>query len=369
MWDEVPFVCEERVEGASLEGYHREFNKGSWERWGSRILPGPTLGLESGGECVGTLFRISEEEFDLALQTLQTREGESFKPVSLNVVAGDREVEATVFVNKESRKTYIGRIPIETRAQMMREAKGTAGRCLDYVRKIAQRLREFGIEDSHLDQIMNLLENMPELLDDNQDYLKLGGVEKDLGLAQKKYSEEYRGRGERYLRRTLGHDLVLFKQYSSEEQVDYWLFKRPHNSRSHERPSGNEQVVQEFDIELSGVRVAGRATFLFLEFDSVYLYHIEVDKPFRRKGLATWLTKFHIDGYHPGHSYRSVMAEARTPESKEFSKKLGMVKTGEDLEFDYWYMRLDSPRKLKFPEDCRLETFAERIEGIAPSVL
>ncbi|MCK4456286.1 MAG: gamma-glutamylcyclotransferase [Thermoplasmata archaeon] len=368
MWDEVPFRFEERTDGAILKGYHREFNKGSWKRWGTRILPGPTLGLEEGGECVGTLFEVSEDEVPHAVEALKEREGPSFIEEPLDVVAGNKRVKATVLVNRKDRKTYIGDVPVETRVLMIREAKGTAGRCLDYVRNLTEKLDELGIVDSYVRRIVGLLESIPHASICKRGDLLLESFTNGSGPAYEEYQEEFRGREEKYLRVVLRSDLILFKHYFSECQVDYWLYRCAHSSEDCGGSFPREDLVEWIDSELERVKEVGHATSLFREDNSICLAHTEVDPVFRRRGVATWLTKFHIDYYYPGQSYHSVWAEARTDESKRFSEKIGLVRVGEDPGFGHWYMRLDPPRRLSFSTDCTVEALSERIKNITPRI-
>jgi len=62
MW-KPGFEYTARHDHATLQGFHREFNVQSIHRWGSKEKPGATLGLEKGGECIGILYEVTEENF------------------------------------------------------------------------------------------------------------------------------------------------------------------------------------------------------------------------------------------------------------------------------------------------------------------
>jgi cation transport protein ChaC len=158
MWDNwaEPYDAA-RVDGAVLRGYRRSFNKASIMNWGSRTHPAPTLGLEpdTGANCIGTAFEISDDRSHDVLSVLRTREGRSFSLEKLVVQLPDnREVHAHVPINTRTGPTYLGSLLIADRATMARIARGSSGTCVDYVRNLAAKLAELGIDDCDVTEFL-----------------------------------------------------------------------------------------------------------------------------------------------------------------------------------------------------------------------
>lgn len=163
MWDawETTFAGA-RTDGAVLRGYRRSFNKKSVSNWGTSTAPGPTLGLEPGenAECIGTAFEIPDAKRAAVMKMLKQREGPSFTLRELPARLPDgRDIQAIAPVNDRTETTYIGAIPIKTRAVMARAAKGTKGNCADYVRNISKKLGELGIADAEVAEFLAVMDS------------------------------------------------------------------------------------------------------------------------------------------------------------------------------------------------------------------
>lgn len=159
MWDDWQDEFDgKRIERARLVGYHRSFNKASTRNWGTRASPGPTLGLEadSGSECIGCAFDIPDDRADQAKRALLDREGPSFelKEVDVHLPGGDT-ISAIAPVNTAT--TYIGRVPLQERAKMVRAAQGRDGSAVEYVRNVRRHLLELGIEDPHVEALWTIM--------------------------------------------------------------------------------------------------------------------------------------------------------------------------------------------------------------------
>jgi cation transport protein ChaC len=156
MWDGWETALQgTRTDHAVLSGYRRSFNKKSTERWGTPNRPGPTLGLEPDGaaHCTGTAFEFPEARRAAVLDTLRSREGESFTLPELSVTLPDgRTVQAVTPVNDRSKRTYIGKASLGDRVAMARVAEGGAGKCIDYVLNIRARLQALGIADAAVEE-------------------------------------------------------------------------------------------------------------------------------------------------------------------------------------------------------------------------
>jgi cation transport protein ChaC len=161
IWDgwETAFRCTDKVI-ATLYGYRRDFNKASVRNWGSKSIPGPTLGLEASAsaKCVGMAFNFPDEEQGCILKELRAREGGSFtlpkKDVSLT---SGVIVRAVVPINDPSKSTYLGNRTFKERARLAAIATGSSGRCVDYVKTIRDKLEVLGIHDPGVEEFWKLV--------------------------------------------------------------------------------------------------------------------------------------------------------------------------------------------------------------------
>lgn len=159
-WDgwETEFGCLRRVV-AELAGFRRSFNKASVKNWGSRDRPCPTLNLvtDPSGSCKGVAFEFPEEQRQAVIDYLDEREGKGFRllPLEIRLESGDR-VGAIVPIY--AGKNVLSGRPVGELAAMARAAEGCSGRCADYVRSIAAKLAELGIDDPDVDAFRRALE-------------------------------------------------------------------------------------------------------------------------------------------------------------------------------------------------------------------
>jgi glutathione-specific gamma-glutamylcyclotransferase len=150
MWDgwEARWSCL-RQSVATLHGYSRAFNKPSVRNWGSSAAPCPTLNVEKheGGVCVGVAFQFSDDLREAVLGYLGRREGEGFSFPKLDVLLEDG-IQKEAYVAVYEGKDLIQMGGSGEKAALARCAVGRRGSCVDYVRGVAERLAELGIEDS-----------------------------------------------------------------------------------------------------------------------------------------------------------------------------------------------------------------------------
>lgn len=163
MWDSWENnYAGKKHESAVLWGFSRSFNKKSVRNWGTETQPGVTLGLESafGAMCTGTAFEFDDKYHDLILEKLRLREGPSFHLNEMEVVLPDgRHISAVTAVNDTKAETYIGSLPLQDRTRMVRIAAGRDGRCLDYVIKIRNKLKELDVNDQAVEEFFQELWN------------------------------------------------------------------------------------------------------------------------------------------------------------------------------------------------------------------
>jgi cation transport protein ChaC len=156
MWD--PFFPYLRRERAVLPGYHRAFVMAFARTWGRSDAPCVVLGLEQGGTCEGVAYEVETGRLPVIEEQLRAFEGEAFEVTRTRILLEDEEVEATVALSRPSHPDYLGGIPEATRAMMVHHARGTDASCLEYVRKSAESLGRWGIEDRGVLQFLRQVE-------------------------------------------------------------------------------------------------------------------------------------------------------------------------------------------------------------------
>lgn len=154
---EKDFSCIQRVK-AELKGYRRVFNKASVSNWGTRDCPCPTLNLvfEANACCIGIAFEFSEEKRREVEAYLAQREGKGFNLSVVEVVAeGSGAVEASVSLY--AGKNIIRSLDMHATFKLVSYAKGSSGKCTDYVVDVYEQLKKLDINDPAVTEMRNLL--------------------------------------------------------------------------------------------------------------------------------------------------------------------------------------------------------------------
>ncbi|MCL6306936.1 gamma-glutamylcyclotransferase [Pseudomonas syringae] len=154
---EKDFFCIQRVK-AELKGYRRVFNKASVSNWGTRDCPCPTLNLvfEANASCVGIAFEFSEEMRDEVEAYLARREGKNFNLSVVEVVAeGSGAVEA--LVSLYAGRNIIRTLDMQETFKLVSYAKGSSGKCTDYVVDVYEQLKKLDINDPAVTKVRKLL--------------------------------------------------------------------------------------------------------------------------------------------------------------------------------------------------------------------
>jgi len=172
MWDgwEQSWGCKSKTK-ATLKGLRRSFNKLSVKNWGTKNRPGLTLNLEpddAGSCCEGVLFEFPLEKSDEVMSYLKGREGKGFEYREATVETEDG-TSTTAFVPFYVGKNIIAEKDIDKLAEIVRIAEGESGTCIDYVRGIAQKLEEMGIEDLAVKDLKERLDGMTAYSDTTEE--------------------------------------------------------------------------------------------------------------------------------------------------------------------------------------------------------
>ncbi len=140
---------------ARLSGYARAFALSSLRYRGTPESPGLVLGLDwrPEGACEGVAYRVCPTRDAPVRDYLHEREMamRSYIEVVLPIeIADGRRVEALAYVLDRTHRQYVGRLPIETQAEIIARAVGPAGPNTDYLHNTVEHLIELGIEDPEL---------------------------------------------------------------------------------------------------------------------------------------------------------------------------------------------------------------------------
>jgi len=151
---------------AVAHGYHRALCIHSWVHRGVETAPGLVLGLDRGGACRGTAFRIHPTRQADVLAYLRERElvtnvyRERFLPVRL--ADGGRRT-AVAYVVDRGHRQYAPNLTVDDAARIVANAVGKSGRNADYVLNTVAHLRELGIRDNWMEEVAAKLHLYQEL--------------------------------------------------------------------------------------------------------------------------------------------------------------------------------------------------------------
>lgn len=154
MWD--PEFRHIAAEAALLRGYHRAFCIYSNRYRGTVEAPGLVLGLDPGGACKGTVYRIAAANRDAALEALWQREMRRgiYVPRLLRVTTARRQCRALAFVANRTHDGYAGRLALREVVRLIATCHGERGPNVDYLANTLQHLDVLGVRDRHLHALL-----------------------------------------------------------------------------------------------------------------------------------------------------------------------------------------------------------------------
>lgn len=142
---------------ARVHGYHRGLYLWSRVNRGTPEVPGLVLALDRGGSCPGMAFRIDGGSAMPHLEALWKREMAmgSYRPAWLNCSLADgRRIKALSFVMRREALTYTGKLEDAMVRHVFQRASGRYGTTRDYVTRTVAALRECGMPDLALEDLL-----------------------------------------------------------------------------------------------------------------------------------------------------------------------------------------------------------------------
>ncbi|MFS2155371.1 gamma-glutamylcyclotransferase [Rhizobium sp. Rhizsp42] len=161
MWN-PGFAFVERSQ-ALIHGYRRSLCVRSWVHRGTEQNPGLVLGLDRGGSCRGMAFRVAGEDWDEVITYLRERELVTNVYLERQVplqLAGGRGVKGVAYVVDRDHTQYAGSLDTIAAARIVHQAQGKSGPNDAYVFNTLAHLKEMGIRDHWLEDVVDEVERL-----------------------------------------------------------------------------------------------------------------------------------------------------------------------------------------------------------------
>ena len=155
-----PFIDRRR---ATLHGRRRAFCIYSVHHRGTYERPGLVLGLAPGGSTRGVAYRVAAADWPEAFAYLLEREQptetyvEAWRAVRIDDAP---PASALVFLSDPAHAQWAGKLTLERQAELIDGATGLSGRNIDYLRDLVAHLREEGVRDRGMEQLLERVEAM-----------------------------------------------------------------------------------------------------------------------------------------------------------------------------------------------------------------
>ena len=145
---------------ALAHGYHRALKMWSTYNRGTPEQPGLVFGLLPGGSCKGMVFRIPRAQVAAALVPLWEREMPNavYDPRWLQCKTQAGMVTALAFTLSKASPDHTGELEHSTYQKIFDSACGRYGTTRDYARRTFDGLREVGIHDRALGDLLKRID-------------------------------------------------------------------------------------------------------------------------------------------------------------------------------------------------------------------
>lgn len=142
---------------AILYGRRRAFCIYSVHHRGTYERPGLVLGLAPGGAVRGAAYRVAEADWPKVYAYLMEREQptETYVEARRTVrLADGRRVESLVFLSDVDHPQWAGALSLQRQAELITGAVGLSGPNEDYLRDLVAHLREEGVRDRSMEDLL-----------------------------------------------------------------------------------------------------------------------------------------------------------------------------------------------------------------------
>jgi cation transport protein ChaC len=157
-----PIILFKGYEKAKLNGWSRKVCSWTVHARGTVKKPGLVFSLDKdkAGYCEGLVFELDEAFLEKDLETLWEQEMYSnlYKPQWLPVITQRGPCLAIAFTINQNHPLYAGDIPNDKAVDIISSATGVFGACADYFTKTTEVLRNLGLNDSRLEEIVRLIQ-------------------------------------------------------------------------------------------------------------------------------------------------------------------------------------------------------------------
>ena len=153
MWNPALHVVDSQL--ALVQGWHRRFCIRTLMARGSVERPGAMLALDRGGACVGMLMRIAAPRVRDELKLLWQREmlTGSYDVRWVNATARGGKLRALTFVARPDHERYIGALPVQDVAGLIRTGEGILGSTRSYFERTLQTLARLRVRDRGIERL------------------------------------------------------------------------------------------------------------------------------------------------------------------------------------------------------------------------
>jgi glutathione-specific gamma-glutamylcyclotransferase len=146
---------------AELNGWHRKLCVYSHKYRGTPEKLGLVFGLDAGGSCRGLAYEVAASRWPETHAYLTEREliTRIYREVELPVFLPEtnRAVSALTYVVDPQHEQYAAGLDTTAVLKLVRQGKGEAGACTDYVVNTARHLRDLGMADAALEELVRQL--------------------------------------------------------------------------------------------------------------------------------------------------------------------------------------------------------------------